>query len=986
MAVTEQAVEIDEQKLGAFMGQAVGELGATLGAALVVIGDQLGLYKAMAGAGPLTSDGARRAHRHRRALRARVAERPGGGRLRHLRPGDEDLHAAARAGARARRRGEPVLPLRRVPGLHVARPRRAEDPRGVHERRRRRLARAPPRSVRGHRALLPPGLQRAPRRRVDPGARRRRGEAARAARVADVGCGHGASTIIMAKAFPDSKFVGFDYHEASIEARARRAQRTRASPTACASRSRRRAGSRARYDFVTMFDCLHDMGDPVGAARHVHGALDDDGTWLIVEPFAGDKVEDNLNPVGRVYYGASTLVCTPASLSQEVGLGARRAGRRGAPARGRHRRRVHALPPRDRDAVQPRARGASVSTTIAAIDVAAIRHPRARARPRRVRRARRRTGRYESFGDGRAHILFLPSWTLVHAAPVEGAGAVPRPALPRRHVRPARQRRLGPARRSRPPTREPEIAADAVAVLDALGIERAALVALSRGALPALMLAAEHPERVTAAAFIGPSRPPSRPAPRSQPTSMPSCPSTRAGSATTATAWRRDFAGFCEWFFGEMFPEPHSTRQIETGSNGRAGRPPRCSGQDGRRSEASTRRRRGSWRARALPRAGDPRRRGPHLPAPPKAPSSQRRPAAGSSRSRAAATRPTRATRCASTCCCASSCCRRAPPPTWLRARGAPAARALRLLADRPRARPPRPRDRARAAPPAARASRSTGSRSRRRRRCSRPRASASTRPAPSSPASARTSSRRRASTACPCSRRCGAWTRSWSRTSCSSTTSRGTGCYDLWIGDEAWDVDYFLHENPELKSAPYAWLTDFVGYLPLPEGGEREAFLTADYNAEMVEQVARYPHVRDRAIFVGDPDDIVAGRFGPGPAGDPAVGRGALRVQRAHHRLRPAHAPPSARRCGASSAGARTSRSAWSPSAARASARTCCERVLAAEPAARRLVPGCAWWPCAARASIPRRSTPAASRCTATSTASTAGSTPATSASCRAG
>jgi predicted glycosyltransferase len=90
-------------------------------------------------------------------------------------------------------------------------------------------------------------------------------------------------------------------------------------------------------------------------------------------------------------------------------------------------------------------------------------------------------------------------------------------------------------------------------------------------------------------------------------------------------------------------------------------------------------------------------------------------------------------------------------------------------------------------------------------------------------------------------------------------------GCYDLWIGDEAWEVDYFLHENPELKSAPYVWLSDFVGYLPLPEGGEREAFLTADYNAEMIEQIERYPQVRDRAIFVGEPDDVVGGRFGAG-------------------------------------------------------------------------------------------------------------------------
>src|SRR5438552_1331801 len=87
---------------------------------------------------------------------------------------------------------------------------------------------------------------------------------------------------------------------------------------------------------------------------------------------------------------------------------------------------------------------------------------------------------------------------------------------------------------------------------------------------------------------------------------------------------------------------------------------------------------------------------------------------------------------------------------------------------------------------------------------------------------------------------------------------------YDLWIGDEAWEVDYYLHENPELKTAAYAWLTDFVGWLPMPERGERDAFLTADYNAEMIEQVGRFPRVRDRALFIGRPEDVVPGRFGP--------------------------------------------------------------------------------------------------------------------------
>jgi hypothetical protein len=88
---------------------------------------------------------------------------------------------------------------------------------------------------------------------------------------------------------------------------------------------------------------------------------------------------------------------------------------------------------------------------------------------------------------------------------------------------------------------------------------------------------------------------------------------------------------------------------------------------------------------------------------------------------------------------------------------------------------------------------------------------------------------------------------------------------YDLWIGDEAWELDYYLHENPDLKRAPYAWLTDFVGWLPMPAGGEREAFVTADYNAQMIEHIAAHPEIRDRAIFVGEPDDIVPDRFGDG-------------------------------------------------------------------------------------------------------------------------
>jgi SAM-dependent methyltransferase len=138
------------------------------------------------------------------------------------------------------------------------------------------------------------------------------------AKVADVGCGHGWSTVIMAEAFPQTEFIGFDFHPGSIEqARAHARDHN-------VSNVRFEVGTAKDYpgadlDFVTFFDCLHDMGDPAGAAAHVKQTLKPDGTWMIVEPMAGDKMEDNMNPIGRIYYAASTLVCVPTSLAQEVG-------------------------------------------------------------------------------------------------------------------------------------------------------------------------------------------------------------------------------------------------------------------------------------------------------------------------------------------------------------------------------------------------------------------------------------------------------------------------------------------------------------------------------------------------------------------------------------------------------------------------------------------------------------------------------------------
>ncbi|MGE9764083.1 class I SAM-dependent methyltransferase [Pseudomonas sp. PDM20] len=141
------------------------------------------------------------------------------------------------------------------------------------------------------------------------------------ARVADVGCGHGASTIVMAQSFPASTFVGFDYHQPSIDVANQRAGQAKVAERTSFQRASAKDYPGNDYDLICFFDCLHDMGDPVGAAQHARQALKADGTVLLVEPFANDHLDDNQNPVGRLFYAASTFICTPNSLSQEVGLG-----------------------------------------------------------------------------------------------------------------------------------------------------------------------------------------------------------------------------------------------------------------------------------------------------------------------------------------------------------------------------------------------------------------------------------------------------------------------------------------------------------------------------------------------------------------------------------------------------------------------------------------------------------------------------------------
>jgi SAM-dependent methyltransferase len=314
------ATEIDTDRLEAFMAQVVTDMGAVISAPLMVIGERLGLYKAMAGAGALTSvEVAERAGVAERSVREWLRNQAAGGYLTYDAESDRytlpDEHAMALADEES-----PVYVLgafELIASLYADEDQITEAFRsgkgmGWHEHDHRLFL--------GTERFFRPGYKAHLVAEWIPALDGVAEKLERGARVADVGCGHGASTILMAQAFPNSSFVGFDYHDGSIEqarARAREAD-VAANTTFETAAAKDFPGS--DYDLVCMFDCLHDMGDPVGAAKHVCETLADDGTWMIVEPFANDTVEANLNPVGRVFYGASTVVCTPASLSQEVGL------------------------------------------------------------------------------------------------------------------------------------------------------------------------------------------------------------------------------------------------------------------------------------------------------------------------------------------------------------------------------------------------------------------------------------------------------------------------------------------------------------------------------------------------------------------------------------------------------------------------------------------------------------------------------------------
>jgi 2-polyprenyl-3-methyl-5-hydroxy-6-metoxy-1,4-benzoquinol methylase len=320
MTVVNQAVSVDGDKLMEFVLKAVDEVGATLNSALVVLGDKLGLYQAMAGAGPLTSgELAQRTETAERYVREWLNAQAAGGYVEYNPDTGRYLLPPEQAVALTDSSSPAFLPgfFQIAIGSVIDSPRIAEVARtgagigwhdhvgDVHEGCERFFRP-------GYNAHLVSEWLPALEGVVD--------KLHRGAKVADVGCGHGATTVLMALAFPASSFVGTDYHSGSIETARRRASEAGVTDRVTFESAPASSFPGQGYDLLTMFDCLHDMGDPVGAAAHARRALADDGTWMIVEPAAGDRVQDNLNPVGRAYYAFSTLLCTPCSLSQEVGM------------------------------------------------------------------------------------------------------------------------------------------------------------------------------------------------------------------------------------------------------------------------------------------------------------------------------------------------------------------------------------------------------------------------------------------------------------------------------------------------------------------------------------------------------------------------------------------------------------------------------------------------------------------------------------------
>jgi SAM-dependent methyltransferase len=305
---------IDEAKLNAFLGKAVGDLGAAYSAVLVLLGDELGLYKALASESLTPAELANRAGTNERYMREWLGNQAAGGYV-DFDPGTGKYRLNEEQAACL---ADPAGPVD-LPGAYEI----ARALFHTYPRVRENFISGNGMEWGEHHPCLFHGVERFFRAGYNmhllgewlPALDGVVEKLARGGKVADIGCGHGASTVLMAKAFPASHFVGYDYHGPSIETARKRAQAAGVANTSFEQADA--AGYTGKdFDLIAFFDCLHDMADPDGAARHARQALKDDGTCMVVEPFAGDHAADNLNPVGRVYYAASSMICVPVSLAK----------------------------------------------------------------------------------------------------------------------------------------------------------------------------------------------------------------------------------------------------------------------------------------------------------------------------------------------------------------------------------------------------------------------------------------------------------------------------------------------------------------------------------------------------------------------------------------------------------------------------------------------------------------------------------------------
>ena len=313
-------MDVNPDKLNSFIGKMLGDVGAAMNASLMLIGDKLGLYQTLAATGPMnSSELAKATGTSERYVREWLAAQAASGYVEYdaasgkfsMTPeqnmvfGDEDspvFMGAVGSLVSATFLDESKISEAFKTGNGVGWNRRSEC-----------LFCGTARFFRtGYKHHLVQEWLPALDGVVE--------KLKRGAKVADVGCGHGISTRLMAEAFPNSRFFGFDYHPASIEAARQTAKDAELGDRVRFDVQSAKTYPAEGYDLVCFFDCLHDMGDPVGAMKHVRETMANDGTCMLVEPFANDRLEDNLNPIGRIYYAASTVVCTPASLDQEVGM------------------------------------------------------------------------------------------------------------------------------------------------------------------------------------------------------------------------------------------------------------------------------------------------------------------------------------------------------------------------------------------------------------------------------------------------------------------------------------------------------------------------------------------------------------------------------------------------------------------------------------------------------------------------------------------